>query len=165
MACYGAATGQSKGHKRYVTVILSDLSVISHSPKAVEALRTSGKKLLFLTNNASKSRAAYAKRFSSLGIKGVGPDDVVSSSYSAARYLHEIGFKKKVRTFLSVHCGLICALWPPKPASIVQVFLIGTQGIEDELNLFEISFLGGSNLQQAPPHMGDSEAMLALKVR
>ena len=64
--------------------------------QALHEFRRQGKCLLFVTNNASKSRAAYVKRFTGLGLEGITEQHIVSSSYAAAAYLKSIGFKKKV---------------------------------------------------------------------
>ena len=94
--------------------------------------------MLFVTNNASKSRRSYVSRFSGLGLEGVSEKEVISSSYAAAAYLHSLGFKKKV-------------------------FLIGNIGLEEELRLHHIPFVGGESSPSVTPFMGDTEAMLNLK--
>lgn len=55
-----------------------------------------GKKLVFVTNNSTKSRAGYLGKFTSLGLK-VKAEEIYSSSYAAAAYLESIKFNKKVR--------------------------------------------------------------------
>jgi len=51
-------------------------------------LRERGKKVRFLTNNASKSRRDYARKLNGMGIE-CSEEDVVTSSYGAALYLKE----------------------------------------------------------------------------
>ena len=92
-----------------------------------------------MTNNASKSRATYVRRFASLGLDGITARQVVSSSYAAAAYLASIEFNKKV-------------------------FLIGNRGVEEELNHFGIPFIGGES-GPGVPFMGDTDSMLDLEVR
>lgn len=48
---------------------------IANAPEALLALRQAGKRLLFVTNNSSKSRAKYVDKFAGLGIK-VEPEEV-----------------------------------------------------------------------------------------
>ena len=50
-------------------------------------LERPGKTCVFVTNNAAKSRAAYVKRFAGLGLEHVTLDQVVPSSFVAARWL------------------------------------------------------------------------------
>lgn len=120
-------------------VLWKGSSLIPGADQALQAFRRQGKRLLFVTNNASKSRAAYVSRFSDLGIEGVTESDVISASYAAAAYLSSQGFKKKV-------------------------FLIGNRGVEEELQIHGIPFIGG----EAPssfPFMGDTDMMLKLEAR
>jgi phosphoglycolate phosphatase len=58
--------------------------------QALLALRAQGKRLLFVTNNSSKSRQQYVSKFAGLGIE-VAPAEIVASSYAAAAYLQCIG--------------------------------------------------------------------------
>jgi ribonucleotide monophosphatase NagD (HAD superfamily) len=54
--------------------------------QTLDLLNSMGKHIIYVTNNAAKSRAAYAKRFASLGLK-VTKEQVVPSSFVAARWL------------------------------------------------------------------------------
>ncbi|KAG6603841.1 Phosphoglycolate phosphatase 2, partial [Cucurbita argyrosperma subsp. sororia] len=85
----------------------------------LEMLRSKGKKLVFVTNNSSKSRRQYAKKFYSLGIS-VSEDEIFSSSFAAAMFL-------KVNSFS-----------PEK-----KVYVIGEAGIMEELQLAGFTALGG----------------------
>lgn len=75
--------------------------------QALQHFRSLGKRLLFLTNNSSKSRRQYLSKFRSLGIQAAA-EEVVPTSFAAAAYLQSIGFSKRV-------------------------FLIGNRGVEEEL--------------------------------
>jgi ribonucleotide monophosphatase NagD (HAD superfamily) len=55
-------------------------------PETLDMLRARGKRLIFLTNNSTKSRAGYLAKFSSLGIH-VSADEIFASSFAAAAYL------------------------------------------------------------------------------
>jgi 4-nitrophenyl phosphatase len=65
-------------------------------------------KVLFLTNNATKSRLDYVEHLARFGIS-VKPNDVMTSSFGAAHYLREKHGKGR------------------------KVFVIGEQGLTDEL--------------------------------
>ncbi|KAG7034022.1 Phosphoglycolate phosphatase 2, partial [Cucurbita argyrosperma subsp. argyrosperma] len=88
----------------------------------LEMLRSKGKKLVFVTNNSSKSRRQYAKKFYSLGIS-VSEDEIFSSSFAAAMFL-------KVNNFS-----------PEK-----KVYVIGEAGIMEELQLAGFTGLGGPDI-------------------
>ncbi|KAF6256470.1 HAD-like domain-containing protein [Scenedesmus sp. NREL 46B-D3] len=76
-----------------------------------------GKRLVFVTNNSTKSRAGYLGKFTGLGLN-VNAEEIYSSSYAAAAYLESINFNKKV-------------------------YVIGESGILEELDLKGIRHLGG----------------------
>jgi hypothetical protein len=61
------------------------------NPRA--APRAQGKKVVFVTNNSTKSRAGYLGKFTSLGLN-VAAEEIYSSSYAAAAYLESINFPK-----------------------------------------------------------------------
>ena len=75
-------------------VIWKGDSLIEGVPETLEMLRAMGKRLIFVTNNSTKSRAGYTKKFESLGLT-VNPEEIFSSSFAAAAYLESIDFKKK----------------------------------------------------------------------
>ena len=94
-------------------------SVIEGVPATLDMLRAAGKRLVFVTNNSTKSRAGYLKKFTDLGLN-VQAEEIYSSSYAAAAYLQSIDF----------------------PAD-KKVYIIGEQGIADELDLAGIKHCGG----------------------
>ncbi|MFT7878737.1 hypothetical protein ACMYLM_23150, partial [Salmonella enterica subsp. enterica serovar Enteritidis] len=69
--------------------------VIEGVPETLDMLRGMGKKVFFVTNNSTKSRAGYMSKFQSLGLN-VKAEEIYSSSYAAAAYLESINFNKKV---------------------------------------------------------------------
>ncbi|XP_071921062.1 phosphoglycolate phosphatase 2 [Coffea arabica] len=85
----------------------------------LDMLRSMGKKLVFVTNNSTKSRRQYAKKFHSLGIT-VTEDEIFSSSFAAAMFLKVNDFPKEKK-----------------------VYVIGGEGILDELELAGFVGLGG----------------------
>lgn len=84
---------------------------------------SAGKRTVFVTNNSTKSRAEYLKKFESKGIPG-SVDDVFGSAYSAAIYISRI-------------------LKLPAPRN--KVFVLGEAGIETELRSEGVSFVGGTD--------------------
>jgi len=92
-------------------------SVIPGVPETLDMLRAAGKKLVFVTNNSTKSRAGYLSKFTGLGLN-VKAEEIYSSSYAAAAYLASIDFKKKV-------------------------YVVGEVGIQEELDLKGIKHIGG----------------------
>ena len=67
-------------------------AILCHSPSK-EPVKTQGKKLVFVTNNSTKSRKGYLGKFTSLGLD-VSAEEIYSSSYAAAAYLESINFPK-----------------------------------------------------------------------
>lgn len=76
-----------------------------------------------MTNNSTKSRADYLKKFEAKGIPA-SEDDVFGSSYSAAIYVARI-------------------LKPQAPKD--KVFVLGEAGIEAELRSEGVPFIGGTD--------------------
>ncbi|KAK8629887.1 hypothetical protein V6N13_078706 [Hibiscus sabdariffa] len=100
-------------------VIWKGDKLIDGIPETLEMLRSKGKKLVFVTNNSTKSRIQYANKFRTLGLS-VSQDEIFSSSFAAAMYL-------KVNQF------------PPQK----KVYVIGGEGIVQELQLAGFTALGG----------------------
>lgn len=71
-------------------------------------LKRNGKRVFFVTNNATKSRADNVEKLRSMGF-AAEVDDVICSSFSAACYAKDQGFKK--------------------------AFIVGEKGLIDELEL------------------------------
>ena len=68
------------------TVYLGDTPVAG-APEALERLRKKGKRVVFLTNNSSKTGAEYEKKLRALGLWGAG-DAVYTSADATAEYLN-----------------------------------------------------------------------------
>lgn len=86
----------------------------------LDKLRELRKKIFFVTNNSTKSRKGYLKKFTELGLN-VQAEEIFSSSFAAAAYLDQTKFvdtKKKV-------------------------YVIGDVGIGEELDLLGIPHFGG----------------------
>ncbi|KAL6751914.1 HAD-like domain-containing protein [Haematococcus lacustris] len=114
---------------------------VHNAAPALQVLRKQGKQLLFCTNNASKSRAGYVAKFSSLGLD-VQAHEIVSASYAAAAYLaSQPGFNSQPSPQ---------AMDDPAAASTQKrVLLLGNSGIEQELDQAGIAWVGGE--AWAPP--------------
>jgi 4-nitrophenyl phosphatase len=76
-----------------------------------------------VTNNSTKSRQEYLKKFTSLGIPS-SVEDIFGSAYSSAIYISRI-------------------LKLPAPKN--KVFVIGEAGIEHELRSENVPFIGGTD--------------------
>ncbi|KAF9608972.1 hypothetical protein IFM89_012149 [Coptis chinensis] len=107
-------------------VIWKGDKLIEGVPETLEMLRSKGKKIVFVTNNSRKSRKQYANKFLQLGLT-VSGEEIFSSSFAAAMYL-------KINNF------------PPEK----KVYVIGGEGILEELELAGFTGLGGP----ASHHLG-----------
>eukprot|EP00981_Chlorochromonas_danica_P006636 scaffold1446_cov175-Ochromonas_danica.AAC.14 len=94
-------------------------SVIPGVPQVLEKLRALGKRIFFVTNNSTKSRKGYLKKFAELGVSA-SPEEIFSSSFAAAAYLEQ---------------------HPLPPGK--KVYIVGQEGILEELDLLGIPHLGG----------------------
>merc|ERR1711920_745763 len=111
-------------------------SVIEGIPETLEKLRALGKKLFFVTNNSTKSRAGYKKKFDSLNLD-VQAEEIFSSSFAAAAYLNQTKFKEKNK----------------------KVYVIGEVGICEELDLINVPWIGGPSDAGKVPDMGPGCAL------
>ncbi|KAG9742698.1 hypothetical protein KCU73_g8600, partial [Aureobasidium melanogenum] len=70
-------------------VLWSGDHLFEGTKETIEMLRSKGKQLVFVTNNSTKSRADYKKKFDSMGIP-CKVEEVFGSAYSAAIYIARI---------------------------------------------------------------------------
>ncbi|KAI2502552.1 haloacid dehalogenase-like hydrolase [Fragilaria crotonensis] len=105
-------------------------SVIPGIPETLAKLRALGKKMFFVTNNSTKSRAGYKKKFDSLGLD-VPAEEIFSSSFAAAAYLEQTKFKETGK----------------------KVYVVGEVGICEELDLINVPWIGGPSDQGKQPDM------------
>lgn len=94
-------------------------SLIDKVPNVLEKLRALGKTIFFVTNNSTKSRKGYLKKFTGLGLQ-VKPEEIFSSSFAAAAYFEQ----------------------NPLPEG-KKVYIIGQEGIGEELDLINVPHFGG----------------------
>lgn len=100
-------------------VIWKGDKLIDGVPATLDMLRSRGKRLVFVTNNSTKSRKQYGKKFESLGLT-VNEEEIFASSFAAAAYLKSINFPKDKK-----------------------VYVIGEDGILKELELAGFQYIGG----------------------
>lgn len=105
-------------------------SVIDRVPEVLAFLRSQGKRVFFVTNNSTKSRAGYLKKFTSLGLEAQA-EEIFSSSFAAAAYLEQTNFK----------------------ATGKKVYVIGEIGIPQELDLIGVPYIGGPDDAGKQPNM------------
>jgi hypothetical protein len=72
-------------------VIWKGDKLIDGVPETLDMLHAMGKRLVFVTNNSTKSRKQYAKKFDSLGLN-VAEEEIFASSFAAAAYLKSVNF-------------------------------------------------------------------------
>ncbi|KAK1739572.1 phosphoglycolate phosphatase [Skeletonema marinoi] len=111
-------------------------SVIEGIPETLEKLRALGKKMYFVTNNSTKSRKGYKKKFDSLGLD-VPAEEIFSSSFAAAAYLEQTNFKESGK----------------------KVYVVGEVGIQEELDLIGVPHFGGPEDGGKQPDMGPGGAL------
>lgn len=91
--------------------------------ETIALLKSSGKTVIFVTNNSSKARSDYERKFANLGIPGITRDEVFGSSYALAVYVERI-------------------LQLPKDK---KVWVLGEKGIEKELAEMGYVTVGGTD--------------------
>jgi len=87
--------------------------------------------MFFVTNNSTKSRKGYLKKFQGLGLD-IPAEEIFSSSFAAAAFLEQIDFK----------------------ATGKKAYIIGEIGICEELDLIGVPYIGGPNDAGKEPDMG-----------
>ncbi|KAJ1359103.1 hypothetical protein KIN20_017743 [Parelaphostrongylus tenuis] len=111
--------------------------VIPGSALFIDFLMKNNKQVLILTNNATKSRAVYAKKF------------------------HKFGFHHKLNenSVISPAAILADALYSVGIAGNKKVYLIGSQGLRDEMDELGIEYFG-----HGPEHEVESDGAFLLDI-
>lgn len=91
--------------------------------ETLDLLKAHKKTIIFVTNNSTKSRNDYLKKFANLGISGIDKSEVFGSSYASAVYVDKI-------------------LNLPKDK---KIWVLGEIGIEQELKELGYTTLGGTD--------------------
>ncbi|KAH9474548.1 4-nitrophenylphosphatase [Psilocybe cubensis] len=103
--------------------------------EVLDILRRRNKKIVFVTNNATKSRKSYKTKFDQLGVES-HVDEIYGSAYAAAVYLSSVVKIPKTK----------------------KVYVIGQGGLEEELRDEGVNFIGGTDPADntlAPFSLGD----------
>ncbi|EPQ50774.1 2-phosphoglycolate phosphatase [Gloeophyllum trabeum ATCC 11539] len=96
--------------------------LVDGAVKVLEILRSHKKSVLFVTNNATKSRQSYKKKFDKLGVEA-HVDEIFGSAYASAVYISSV-------------------MKLPKDK---KVYVVGMEGLEQELTAEGISYVGGTD--------------------
>jgi len=120
-------------------------ALIDGAKRTVETLRALGKRLFFVTNNSTKSRDQYAKKFANLGI-AVNREEIFPVSYSSVAYLKSIGFHKRSR------------------AERNKVFVVGMNGILEELDIAGIPYIWCEDIAPSNKPTPSLDEVLSWKV-
>ena len=80
-------------------VLWAGQRVFSDAVRAVNSLHSLGKRIVFLTNNSTKSRAQYVEKLRKIGVDWVREQDVVNSGFATAKLLREQRGPLKVYPF------------------------------------------------------------------
>ncbi|KAH8112310.1 2-phosphoglycolate phosphatase [Phellopilus nigrolimitatus] len=96
--------------------------LIDGALEVLQLLRSKKKSIIFVTNNATLSRASYKKKFDKLGIEA-HIDEIFGSAYASAVYLSTVVKLPKEK----------------------KVFVIGMAGLEEELRNEGVNFIGGTD--------------------
>lgn len=107
--------------------------LLPHVVETLKFLKSHGKKLIFVTNNATKSREQYLKKFTGLGIDFVTKTDIYGSAYATSVYLDKVLKFDKSK----------------------KVWVCGAQGIHDELKELGIESIGGTDPDLCTPFHDD----------
>lgn len=97
--------------------------LLPHVTETLDMLKEKKKTVIFVTNNSTKSRNQYLKKFEKLGITGITKGDIFGSSYASAVYIEKI-------------------LKLPKDK---KIWVLGEEGIETELHEMGYETLGGTS--------------------
>src|SRR2546425_6306336 len=96
-----------------IRVVIFDLDGVLYRgeralPGAIETvsrLRAAGKRVMYATNNSTRSRAEYVTRLSAFGFPAE-LDDVVTSAWATARYLQQHGLRARDPLIIGGAAGL-----------------------------------------------------------
>ncbi|KAK7469224.1 hypothetical protein VKT23_003713 [Stygiomarasmius scandens] len=114
---------------KYDTWMFDCDGVLWHGDRLIEGalgvlklLRDHKKNILFVTNNATKSRKSYKGKFDQLGVEA-NVDEIYGSAYAAAVYISSV-------------------MKLPKDK---KVYVIGMKGLEEELRNEGVAYIGGTD--------------------
>ncbi|KAL6944227.1 hypothetical protein ACO0RG_000957 [Hanseniaspora osmophila] len=122
-------------------VLWSGTHLLPSVVETIEMLKSLKKTLIFVTNNSTKSRKQYTKKFESFGIKDITEKQIFGSSYATAVY---------IKNYTDL-----------KPGED-KIWVFGEQGIEDELHDMGFETLGGSDERLMAEWNSDTTPFLPL---
>ena len=128
-------------------VIYLHNQIIPETPQVFAKFRQAGKKVLFVSNNSTRSRLQVQSKLKKMGFD-VSLDEVFVSAYVAAEYFKSKDFKDKVRsTTLQPFVCIRHSNTSSRKNSLTihlhsQVYIFGCQGIKDELDQQGINNFG-----------------------
>lgn len=70
-------------------------NVIKGSPEVINKFSTLRKKVFFITNNSTKTRAEFLEKATTMGYN-VNTENILSTAFLVAQYLKDLNFQKKV---------------------------------------------------------------------
>jgi len=114
---------------------------LKNAPETLQYLRSINKRVYFITNNSTKSRAGYIKKFSSMGID-VHEDEILTSSFAAATYLSQYCHKEHANFSLVSEAETSETTTDTEGMKKKKVFVIGREGIAEELTLAGVEYFG-----------------------
>jgi 4-nitrophenyl phosphatase len=106
-------------------VLWSGTQLLPYVCETLDMLRKQGKRIIFVTNNSTKSRKTYKKKLDSMGIPAE-IDEIFGSAYASAVYIKRV-------------------LKLPKDK---KVYVIGESGIEEELDAEGVAHCGGTDPEE-----------------
>ncbi|KAG1677902.1 hypothetical protein FOA52_001320 [Chlamydomonas sp. UWO 241] len=98
----------------------------------LDLLRYQGKKLFFVTNDATLSRQSHLKKFQALGLK-VSLEEIYGSAFAAAAFLKSKKFQRNLTTAAAAAACCRCR----------RAYVVGEAGLMEELRGMGIEALGG----------------------
>jgi 4-nitrophenyl phosphatase len=93
--------------------------------EALDFLRSQGKRIAFVTNNATKSRSAYLTKFHSLGLSA-SLEEIFTCGSASASYLRKF-------------------VLPGLEEGKKGIYVVGQEGLEEELRAEGLEWTGGSD--------------------
>lgn len=121
-------------------VLYRGTDAIPEAASSLKSLLKQGKKILFVTNNAGSNRIQLRDKLANiLDCPELTEDQMVSSSYSAARYLQKLFEKRRLSM------------------EEINVHVIGTEGLCEELREFGARVSGGPSDEDESPSMSRDE--------
>lgn len=122
-------------------VLWRGTELLPHVRETLDLLRSRNKKLIFVTNNSTKSRKQYVSKFKKFGID-VTAEEIFGSAYSSAVYLDKkVKFDKNTQ----------------------KVLVVGEQGLEEELHEAGFKTCGGGDSSLNRDFTSDDENGLAVR--